>query len=314
MTAKIDGTAGLLQQYDYQVSTTGFSYTFAAGTNVLVMNPAGTLATGTITMPASPADGMTISFSSTQIISSLTVNANTGQSIVGKPTSLVAGGAATFVYRLSNTTWYTQVNTNNAAGFSNMAVITTTNASYSIPATKIKVTVVGGGGGSAGINGAPAASAGGGGGGAAVQILSGLTIGSTLNVTIGAGGTAGTAGTGNGGAGGTTSVASGTQTISTVSATGGAGSTNYASVGAAGGLGSGGLLNIKGGAGANPDGAAGNGGSGGSSILGGGGNPIANPSNGNTGGAYGGGASGSSSSGQNQSGGVGAAGVVIVEY
>ena len=106
MTAKIDGTNGVLQQYDYQVSTTGFSYTFAAGTNVLVMNPAGTLATGTITMPASPADGMTITFSSTQTITALTVNANTGQSIVSAATVLPARQATTYVYRLSNTTWY----------------------------------------------------------------------------------------------------------------------------------------------------------------------------------------------------------------
>ena len=111
MTAKIDGTNGVLQQYDYQVSTTGFSYTFAAGTTVLVMNPAGTLATGTITMPAAPADGMTISFSSTQTITALTVSANTGQSIVGNSTTMLAGGAASFVYRLSNTTWYAQLNT-----------------------------------------------------------------------------------------------------------------------------------------------------------------------------------------------------------
>ena len=110
MVAKLDGTNGLLQQYDYQAPTTGFSYTFAAGVNVLVMNPAGTLATGTITMPASPADGMTISFSSTQTITALTVNANTGQSIVRKPTSFGAGSAMTFVYRLSNTTWYPMTN------------------------------------------------------------------------------------------------------------------------------------------------------------------------------------------------------------
>jgi hypothetical protein len=106
MVAKLDGTNGLLQQYDYQAPSTGFSYTFAAGVNVLVMNPAGTLATGTITMPASPADGMTITFSSTQAITALTVNANTSQSIVGKPTSFGVGSASTFVYRLSNTTWY----------------------------------------------------------------------------------------------------------------------------------------------------------------------------------------------------------------
>jgi hypothetical protein len=106
MTAKLDGTNGLIQQYDYQVSTTGFSYTFAAGTTVLVMNPAGTLATGTITMPASPADGMTITFSSTQTISALTINGNTGQTVVSKPSALNANQALSYVYRLSNTTWY----------------------------------------------------------------------------------------------------------------------------------------------------------------------------------------------------------------
>jgi hypothetical protein len=125
MTAKLDGTNGLIQQYDYQAPTTGFSYTFAAGTQVLVMNPAGTLATGTITMPASPADGMTITFSSTQTITALTVQGNTGQSITGQPTTFGAGSAATFVYRLSNTTWYP--NTANANGTLTNATLVTPN-------------------------------------------------------------------------------------------------------------------------------------------------------------------------------------------
>ena len=109
MTAVISGTNGLLQSYDYQTPTTGFSYTFAAGTQVLVMNPSVTLATGTITMPASPADGMTIRFSSSQIITALTVSANTGQSIVSAVTTLAAGGGAAYIYRLANTTWYRTV-------------------------------------------------------------------------------------------------------------------------------------------------------------------------------------------------------------
>ena len=109
MTAVLSGTNGLLQSYDYQVPTTGFSYTFAAGTQVLVMNPAGTLATGTVTMPAAPVDGMTIRFSSSQIITALTVSANTGQSIVSAVTTLAAGGGAAYIYRLSNTTWYRTV-------------------------------------------------------------------------------------------------------------------------------------------------------------------------------------------------------------
>jgi hypothetical protein len=106
MTAVLSGTNGLLQAYDYQVLTTGFSYTFAAGVQVLVINPAGTLATGTITMPASPADGMTITVESTQQVTAITVSANTGQSIVGAPSQLIPNQSLSWIYRLANTTWY----------------------------------------------------------------------------------------------------------------------------------------------------------------------------------------------------------------
>ena len=105
MSAVISGTNGLLQSYDYQTPTTGFSYTFAAGTQMLVMNPAGTLATGTITMPASPADGMTITFSSSQQITALTMSGN-GASLVGAVTFLPAKTGVTYVYRATGTTWY----------------------------------------------------------------------------------------------------------------------------------------------------------------------------------------------------------------
>ena len=144
MTAKIDGTAGLLQQYDYQVPTTGFSYTFAAGTNVLVMNPAGTLAAGTITMPAAPADGMTITFSSTQTITALTVSANTGQSIVSAATVLPARQATTYVYRLSNTTWYpmSTVATNVPVAPAGGSIITSGTAVASTSGTSIDFTAL----------------------------------------------------------------------------------------------------------------------------------------------------------------------------
>ena len=48
MTVKIDGSNGLLQNYDYQTPLTGFTYTFTTY-NTLFMVPAGTLATGTVT-------------------------------------------------------------------------------------------------------------------------------------------------------------------------------------------------------------------------------------------------------------------------
>ena len=104
--AKLDGTNGLIQQYDYQTPTTGFTYTFASGTQTLVMNPAGTLATGTITMPAAPADGMVVTIESTQAITALTVQGNTGQSLVGAPARIYPNQPESFIYRITNTTWY----------------------------------------------------------------------------------------------------------------------------------------------------------------------------------------------------------------
>jgi hypothetical protein len=106
MTAKIDGTNGLLQSYDYQVLTTGFTYTFAAGTQVLVAVPAATLATGTVTMPSAPADGMVITIQSSQQSTALTLNGNTGQTVVGTAVQLVPNQPLSWVYRLTNTTWY----------------------------------------------------------------------------------------------------------------------------------------------------------------------------------------------------------------
>jgi hypothetical protein len=107
MTTKIDGNNGVLQSYDFQVLTTGFSYTFATGITTLIAQPAGTLATGTITMPGSPADGMVVTITTTQEVTALTISGNAGQSIGGtQTTQLPANSALSFVYRLSNTTWY----------------------------------------------------------------------------------------------------------------------------------------------------------------------------------------------------------------
>lgn len=105
MTISINGTNGLIQAYDYQVLTTGFSYTFAAGTQVLVINPAGTLATGTITMPAAPSDGMTITFISTKQITALTMAGN-GATLVSGVTALNVNQAVSYIYRATGTSWY----------------------------------------------------------------------------------------------------------------------------------------------------------------------------------------------------------------
>jgi hypothetical protein len=240
MTAKIDGTNGVLQAYDYQVLTTAFSYTFAAGTQVLVINPAATLATGTITMPASPADGMTITFSSTKIITALTVNANTGQTINNAATTLAAGQSASYVYRAASTAWFpfsdvSVVSVPTAYGGPRAEYFPTvaTGQIFLIPVaiTSLKITVVGGGGSGAGGTSCSGPAGGPGGGGASgVQWLTGLTPGNTLTIAVGSGGS-GVGGDAGGNGGGTSSVASGTQTITTLQCTGGSGG----SVGGAGG-------------------------------------------------------------------------------
>jgi hypothetical protein len=107
MTTKIDGNNGVLQSYDFQVLTTGFSYTFATGITTLIAAPAGTLAAGTITMPGSPADGMVVTITTTEEITALTIAGNSGQSIGGTQVSLMAANSSmSFVYRQANTTWY----------------------------------------------------------------------------------------------------------------------------------------------------------------------------------------------------------------
>jgi hypothetical protein len=119
--AKLDGTNGLIQQYDYQVLTTAFSYTFAAGTQTLIINPAGTLATGTVTMPAAPADGMVIWITTTKQIVALTINGNTGQTLTSGVTSLAPNQSVAYIYRVTNTTWYpfeTQMAQGNGPAFS----------------------------------------------------------------------------------------------------------------------------------------------------------------------------------------------------
>lgn len=261
MTLKVDGTNGVLQAYDYQVLTTGFSYTFAAGVQLLLAVPAGTLATGTVTMPASPVDGMNITITSTQQITALTISPNTGQSVVGGTTSLVAGGSQTFVCRINGgtTVWYSQ-NNNPAVSLGPNIQTFSSSGTFTVPAgvTSIKVSMAGAGGGGGGCSSSNRGGAGGGGAVQCISYLTGLTPGAAITVTIGTGGAgttgAGVAGTttsfgayitltaGAGGAGnlntntggGAAGTISGTYTFATAAQAG----TNYNTVGTSGGGGS----------------------------------------------------------------------------
>ena len=91
---------------NFQTPATGFSITLANTDWHVVLDPAGTLATGTITMPPTPFDGQIINIRSSQVITSLTMTPNSGQSVKGTPTTLALGGIIEAIYRAANTTWY----------------------------------------------------------------------------------------------------------------------------------------------------------------------------------------------------------------
>lgn len=89
-----------------QVPTTGFTITVANNTSTLLLNPAGTLATGTVTMPAAPFDGQEVRFSSTQIVTTLTVSPNASQTISNAPSTIAAGQGYAWIYHLATTNWF----------------------------------------------------------------------------------------------------------------------------------------------------------------------------------------------------------------
>lgn len=94
------------QSYSLQAPSTGFSITIANTSATLILNPAGTLATGTITMPPGPVDGEIIRVTSSQTVTALTVSANAGQTINGAPTTITALAGFSYIYNASGTAWY----------------------------------------------------------------------------------------------------------------------------------------------------------------------------------------------------------------
>lgn len=92
--------------YQRVVATAAGSVTINNHIRSLQLVPAGTIATYTITMPAAPQDGEIVNISTSQTVTSLTLNGNSGQTISGAPSSLSANTGVDFMYVLSDTKWY----------------------------------------------------------------------------------------------------------------------------------------------------------------------------------------------------------------
>lgn len=91
---------------DIQTPVSGFSYQATSNASKLILTPAGTLASGTVTLPKSPADGMEWRLSSTQAITALTLSAPSGFTVLNAPTTLAAGVGVGYTYSGKNSTWY----------------------------------------------------------------------------------------------------------------------------------------------------------------------------------------------------------------
>lgn len=95
------------KSYTYSTPTTGTTVTMASGSETAIIDPAGTLAALTVTLPActSAYDGSLARFMSSQAITALTVNATSG-TVSNAPTTLAAGAGYKFLCRGSGTKWY----------------------------------------------------------------------------------------------------------------------------------------------------------------------------------------------------------------
>jgi hypothetical protein len=106
MAITISGTNGLLQSCVFLANSSGFSYTFPAGIQVMVITSSSTLSSGTVIMPAAPSDGMTITINTISQINTLTISPNTGQTINNLITFFPAKTTISYIYQASNATWY----------------------------------------------------------------------------------------------------------------------------------------------------------------------------------------------------------------
>lgn len=86
-------------------ATSGTVTVTDSGTDIQFIHIATLSVSLTIAFPATPYDGQTLSLSSQNGITTLTLSTSIG-SIINAITTLAAGGTAYFMYDLANTKWY----------------------------------------------------------------------------------------------------------------------------------------------------------------------------------------------------------------
>jgi hypothetical protein len=89
-----------------QTPTTGFAIAAAVGVTKLILNPAGTLAAGTVTLPPNPADQQPFVAATSQTITAFTANTSDGATLNGAPGTLAANTSVRWVFEAALNTWF----------------------------------------------------------------------------------------------------------------------------------------------------------------------------------------------------------------
>ena len=89
----------------FAAPTTGQTVTVTTGDTWLLITPAGTLATLTVTLPTDRTDGQIVRVISSQILTALTVG-GAGTTVNGAPTTMSANGFFEMAYSATLNAWY----------------------------------------------------------------------------------------------------------------------------------------------------------------------------------------------------------------
>lgn len=102
-TTQVDNDNGYL----YNVPVTGFNLVIPGHTTRVILDPAGTLAAGTITLKSGAYDGQVLTISANQTITALTI-AGSGCTLGnGMPTTISAAtGSIAFLWRAASNKWF----------------------------------------------------------------------------------------------------------------------------------------------------------------------------------------------------------------
>jgi len=106
MSGYTHSSAEIDKTYQIYTPATLATVTMSAGQSRAILNPAGTIAVLTVTLPPTPVDGQIAGIAFTQIVSALTVNAPGGATVAAAPTSAAVDTNFRFLYQASSTTWF----------------------------------------------------------------------------------------------------------------------------------------------------------------------------------------------------------------